>query len=208
MINSSKGISAVDVNETELVESAKNDPAAFGELYELYYSRILNYAYRHVYNISDAEAITSNTFFNVLRSLHKFQPRTTFRAWIYHIVSNEIKMFWRSGENRRNRELNFYNELKLNNEYCNISGSCGEADGEEQQYLYTNLYESLNTLQKKYRQVLILRYFEDLNYCEIAHVMGMRDGTVKSLIHRGREKLRKIIDTKLQHFNEHSISTK
>jgi RNA polymerase sigma-70 factor (ECF subfamily) len=190
-IIASKGISAADENETELVESAKTDPEAFGELYELYYSRILNFIFRHGINVYDAETITSNTFFNVLRSIPKFKCRTTFRAWIYHIAANEIKMFWRSKENRRKRELNYYNELDLNNEYGDISENCGETDSGEQQYLYTNLYESLNILQEKYRHVLILRYFEGLSYCEIAHVMGIREGTVKSLIHRGLERLRK-----------------
>lgn len=56
-------------SEAELVQRAKDDPAAFGQLYEAHYSRILNYIYRSVLNVAVAEELTSNTFFKALRAL-------------------------------------------------------------------------------------------------------------------------------------------
>ena len=88
-------------DETELVERAKTEPQAFGQLYELYYSRILNYIYRRTLDVALAEELTSNTFFNALRALPGYDNRGKFGAWLYRIAGNEIRLNWRAKRNRR-----------------------------------------------------------------------------------------------------------
>lgn len=61
--------------DSDLIERAKSDPDAFGELYELYYGRILNYVYRRIPDIATAKELTSNSFFNVLKALPKYQKK-------------------------------------------------------------------------------------------------------------------------------------
>src|SRR6266851_8577710 len=80
--------------ETELVQRAKHDPAAFGELYEAHYQSILNYLYRRTLSVTVAEELTSNTFFKALRGLPGFhpQPQIRFRSWLYRIATNEARM--------------------------------------------------------------------------------------------------------------------
>ncbi len=180
--------------ECDLIERAKSDPDSFGELYELYYSRILNYTYRRIPDIGVAEEITSNTFFHVLKALPKYRQKTTFRAWIYRIATNEIKMYWRSSKNRREREQDYHIIIDIDRIFFLLHEIESEDEREEKKRLFLKLHESLDAIPEKYRNVLILRYFEELKYDEIARVIGKRVGTVKSLAHRGLKRLRDLLE--------------
>ncbi len=180
--------------EDELVERAKSDPRAFSELYELYYSRILNYMYRRILDVRIAEELTSNTFFNVLKALPEYRQKTSFRAWIYRIATNEIKMYWRSIKNRLKRENDFYETVQRDRVYFSSPDIEIEEEQEEYMRLFAQLYKSLDFLPERYRSVLVLRYFESLSYNEIAQVLGKRVGTVKSLVHRGLKRLRVLME--------------
>ncbi len=184
--------SAEDMAESELVERAKSDRDAFGQLYEIYYSRILNYAYRSIMDVATAEEITSNTFFHALRAIHGYTRKTSFRAWIYRIATNEVKMHWRSDRNRRVREERYHSEPDSPDIYFTLPDVETEEERRERMRTFICLRKMLETLPAKYRDVLVLRYFEELPYHEISRVLGKREGTVKSLVHRGIDRLRQL----------------
>ncbi len=115
-------------SESELVERAKSNPEAFGEIYELYYSRILNYIYRRVMDIETAEDLTSKTFFNALHALPNYRQRSSFRAWLYRIATNEMKMHWRSDKNQRMHERDF----QIKNEIDHVYFISPEIEAEEE----------------------------------------------------------------------------
>ena len=192
--------------EDALVERAKSDPEAFAALYDLYYSKILNYLFRRVYDADIAEDLTSCTFFSILKALPKYRKKTSFRSWIYRIATNEMNMFLRSRKNRMSRERNFHTANSLDRVYFPVSESEIEEDAREKMLLYRKLNDSLEKLPDKYRTVLVLKYFENLRYDEIAHVTRKRVGTVKSLVHRGLKRLRGILDSETQLFSDRCIS--
>jgi len=188
------GLGACD-SETELVERAKTQPQAFGRLYELHYGRILNYVYRRTLDVAVAEEVTSNTFFNALRALPRYNSRGKFAAWLYRIASNEIKLKRRSQRDGREGNAQWREAL------CRISfplrdvGAPEDVDNQEdaegKMREFAQLHEALSCLPEKYQTVLALRYFEAMPYDEIADVLGKKIGTVKSLIHRGLERLKR-----------------
>ncbi len=182
--------------ESELIEQAQKDPSAFGKLYDIYYSKILNYIYHRVLDIEIAEELTSNTFYNALKGIPKYRHRSSFRAWLYRIATNEINMFWRSKKNREAREKDFQYKNDLNDIYFNLPEIETKEERAEKMRLFYSLHESLNALPEKYHTVLVLRYFEGLKYEEIAKVVGKRVGTVKSLVHRGLKRLRVLFNGK------------
>ena len=169
--------------EMELVARAKAQPQAFGQLYELYYGKILNYVYRRTLDMTLAEEITSNTFFNALRALPGYDNRGKFRAWLYSIAGNEIKLHWRAMRGRRE------GDCRWREEFARIrfsdSQSTAVEDVEERMEQFTRLHDAISRLPERYQEVLSLRYFEGMSYDEVADVLGKRIGTVKSLIHRG-----------------------
>src|SRR4029078_11095457 len=84
--------------ERELVEQAKNDPAAFEELYSRYYGRIFAFSYRRVQARELAEDITSDVFMRALGGLQKFTWQgVSFSAWLYRIANNRITDQFRRG---------------------------------------------------------------------------------------------------------------
>lgn len=176
--------------EAELVERAKTSRQAFGELYERYYSRILNYIYRCTLNVAVAEELTSNTFFKALQGLSRYRHRGVFAAWLYRIATNEVRMHWRVENKRRARERNPQWLDDLERVYFAPQARESAEQRRERMSRYARLHEALRKLPQRYQTVLVLRFFEELSYDEIAKVAGKRLGTVKSLIHRGLKRLR------------------
>jgi RNA polymerase sigma-70 factor (ECF subfamily) len=178
-----------DVDEAELVERAKTSPLAFGQLYDLYYEKILGYVYRRTLDATVAEELTSNTFFNALRALPAYEHRGRFAAWLYRIATNEIKI------RRRNLLIRGESIDRWRNELGRVhfasNGLDGEEDAEEKMRAFAQLHEALCRLPDKYQVVISLRYFEAMPHAEIAEVLGKRLGTVKSLLHRGLQQLKR-----------------
>lgn len=195
-------VSEENLTESELVERAKSDPEAFGQLYEANYSTILNYIYRRTLNVEVAEDLTANTFFKALRALPGFRQRATFRAWLYGIATNEIRKFRRSAWRRRKAEENLCWEKKLQRVNFASNQRMDLADREERMWQHALLDESFATLPDRYQTVLSLRYFENLHYREIAEAMGKRVGTIKSMLHRGLERLRSQMKKKSATFSQ------
>lgn len=176
-------------DEQKLVERAKTQPQAFGQLYELYYSKMLNYVYRRTLDVAVAEELTSNTFFNALRALPGYDDRGKFGAWLYRIASNEIRL------NRRAKRRRRESDCRWREEFGRIRFAASQAipseDVEEKMLQFARIHDALSCLPERYQTVLALRYFEGLSYDEVADVLGKKIGTVKSLIHRGLERLKR-----------------
>lgn len=184
------------VDEAELVRRAKTLPHAFGQLYELYYGRILGYAYRRTLDAAVAEELTSNTFFNALRALPQYDDRGHFGAWLFRIATNEIRAHRRAASSRRKSNHRWRDEL---GRVCFASQEPESGqDPEEKMRTFAQLHEALCRLPDRYQVVISLRYFEAMPYAEIAEVLGKRLGTVKSLVHRGLEQLRRQYRHELQ----------
>lgn len=175
-----------NVDDAALVERAKVDSVAFGELYELHYSAILNYLYRRTLSVALAEELTSNTFFKALRGLaaYRSRPGVPFRAWLYRIATNEAGMH---GRNRSVRGVT--QALPDDRDPARIAFVWPETDSSEaagaKQAQFALVHQALNRLPDIYRTVLMLRYFESLAHEEIAAILEKPIGTVKSLVHRG-----------------------
>jgi RNA polymerase sigma-70 factor (ECF subfamily) len=192
-VESSTPASPLD-EETQLVERAQNDPAAFGDLYEAHYQTILNYLYRRTLSVTVAEELTSNTFFKALQGLPGFHPRPgiRFRSWLYQIATNEARMHWRSHKGRRETPL-----LSDENELSRIIFVWPETETpeivREKQQRYIMVHQALGRLPEPFQAALTLRYFEGLGHDEIATILCKPTGTIKSLVHRGLAKLARVM---------------
>ena len=179
-------------SDDELVVLAVRKPELFGELYDRYYGRILNYAYRRVFDVVLAEEITSSTFFKALRGLRGYDLRGKFGAWLYRIAGNEIRLHWRA----RRRRL--ANQGEWRKEYGRVRFAAGADESaeqiEEQARAFARVHAALRELPERYQTALALRYFEGMSYEEVAEVMERKVGSVKSLVHRGLKRLGRKLD--------------
>lgn len=178
--------------EKDLIERAKNSSEAFGELYDIYYDQIFGYALRHTADIDVAKDITSAVFFKALKSIKKFRWQgVQLSHWLYRIANREIVDRYNKGK----REVRYGH---------NTSGLLETHDVREEMVLgreelrkhddYLDLQSYISKLPSKYQEVITLSYFEDMDMGEIARILRKPEGTVKSLLHRGIDRLRKMME--------------
>jgi RNA polymerase sigma-70 factor (ECF subfamily) len=171
--------------ETEilLVEAAQIDPERFGALFEIYYPKILNYAYHRTLDRALAEEITSDTFLKALAAIRSCKQKDKFRAWLFRIATNEIKMTWRAQGNAP--ALQSVSSLSPETVEFSARENLSAEDKWIQFEQYAAIHQILKSLPFKYQTVLYLRFFNDFSYEEIAEIENIRLGTLKSLLHRG-----------------------
>jgi len=169
-----------------LAAAAQTDKEAAERLYDKYYSQVLDYIYHSILDGAVAEDLTSNVFLAAFRQLAQYRRRQVpFRAWLFRIAINEVRMHWR----RKKRFKIFGLQQDGNDQAAESSAGDNIADAEE----YLLLYKALSELRIKYRTVIILRYFEGKTIAEISEITDKKVGTVKSQLHRGLARLQDIL---------------
>ena len=177
--------------ESLLVQQAKSDPGAFGQLYRQYVKRIYNYHYRHTSNVAEAEDLTSNTFYRALRSITQYNEKgASFQAWIFRIAHNLVVNWYRDRSRHPTVSIEdvppMFSEEDAPHDYIESS--------EDIQYLL-NIFKKLPEARKT---LLILKFVEDMTNYEIATVLGRTEGAIKALYHRTLLNLRQQMAKKLE----------
>jgi len=180
--------------ERELVERARHDAESFGQLYDQNYGRIFGYVLRRTASVTVAQDVTSDVFFKAMKNLGRLHWQgVPFSAWLYRIASREIANHYR----KTGREAAHVMQPTRDGEPKGNPLSVEVAQAEDiliRHEEYLSLHETITRLPLKYQEVITLRFFEDRRIKEIAQIMGKREGTVKSLLHRGLERMRNLMD--------------
>lgn len=164
-------------DDLQLVAWAKEDRAAFGELYARYVNRIYNYVYYRTGNHQDAEDLTSRVFFKVLAHIDKYTDRgVPFSAWLYRIAHNQVANWHRDRSRRRVVPLD---DFMFDSEPQEAPEAMTESSEEE-----ARLLELIRTLPPERQQLLVLKFVERLSNAEIGAIMNRTEGAIKSLYHR------------------------
>lgn len=179
------------MDEREIIERVlAGDNDAFGLLVEAYQTRVYNLALRLCGNRDDAFDLAQESFFRAWRSLSGFQFESSFSTWLFRLCSN-ICLDWLRAKKRR----------------PTVSMSTVDDEGEESQLELPDpgkspeelllaaeereaLARAMNQLPVEYREILTLRAIQDLSYTEIAEILKIKEGTVKSRLSRARLALR------------------
>jgi RNA polymerase sigma-70 factor (ECF subfamily) len=177
-----------DCNEVDLVERAKTDPAAFGELYTRYINRIYNYVYYRTGNHYDAEDLTAKVFFQALRYLPNYEQRgLPFAAWLYRIAHNLVANWHRD---RSRRKVISLDRLAVIAHWRGMGPFEHTAKSEQ----HAALLDAVRDLPDDRQQLLILKHIERLPNAQIGDIMGRSEGAIKSLYHRTLVSLRQALD--------------
>ncbi len=173
--------------ERDLVRRAQEgDRRAFGELVEVHQVFAYNVALRAVDNSQDAEDIVQEAFIRAWRSLAGFRADARFRTWLYRIV---INLCYSQLPGLR-KEVTRLDAPNGQERFPDRSlGADPEARMETKQVL-EYLQEQIKGLPGQYQILLLLRHQESCSYAEIAEIMDLPLGTVKTGIHRARKKLK------------------
>jgi len=175
-------------SEADLVKRAQHNREAFGELYEIHYQRIFNYALKRTASVQLSLDITSVTFLKAMNQISKYRWRDIpFAAWLYRIASNEINDYYRK-EGRRNISMDKISDLADTADYADEVNQAEEELSKHEEFLL--LHKKLAELPSMYQEVITLKFFEKKKIRDIVKILGKKEGTIKSLLHRGIEKLR------------------
>ena len=163
--------------EAVLVEQAKEDPHAFGALYERYVDRIYSYIYYRTGNQQDAEDLTARTFHKALDHIGRFDNRgVPFSAWLYRIAHNLVANWHRDRSRRR--------ELVLEDQAHLPYGSGSPERLAEASEARDALLSAIRQLPDDRQQLILLKFSDALPNAQIGAIIGRSEGAIKSLYHR------------------------
>jgi RNA polymerase sigma factor (sigma-70 family) len=186
--------------EQLLVKEAKINNESFVRLYNYYYPKILGYCFRRTLDLNLSKDLTSETFLKAFTGIGKYQWRgIPFSAWLFRIASNEMNML--------NRKMKYHPDslvsLKESGVFDGVfditdKASLIEEKNELEKQLqqsedFINIQRKLLLLPVKYQEVIALKYFEEKSIKEIVEILEIKEGTIKSLLSRGIEKLKYLV---------------
>lgn len=174
--------------DEDIVGDAIAQKEAFALLVHRYQERLARYLRRlGVFRREDIEDVLQNVFLKTYRNLNEFDRSLKFSSWIYRITHNEAMSFFRSTTSRPEGHVIDDAELVLEQLQ-------GHDDTSMQAELGLNseqLSQALKKLEPKYRDVIVLRFFEDREYADISDILHIPIGTVATLLSRAKTRLRK-----------------
>lgn len=177
-----------DINERKLVEQAQKEPQAFAVLYDRYVARIFKYVQRQVQDEMVAQDVTAVTFEKALQHIRRYEVQdSSFSAWLYRIAHNELMSHY-----RRQKLLS---PLK----WFGQTEGRGTETAVAQREQHSHLHQALHQLSAKDRDIIYLRYFEELASEEVAEILGCSTQNVYLRLHRALKRLQQQLEkTKFQ----------
>ncbi|OJX39875.1 MAG: hypothetical protein BGO78_13960 [Chloroflexi bacterium 44-23] len=161
------------LHETSLVQTARVDPKAFGELYQLYVERVFRYLYSRLRNVHDAEDVTAQTFMAAFESLPKLRDDHQFASWLFTIARNKAMDHFRHVK---------YTDSDLDGTHAHLKYDSLSVVIQSEQS--ASLAKLIQDLPEQDRELLRLRFLAEMSFPEIGRMLHRKEDTVKKSIYR------------------------
>ncbi|MEI7512091.1 MAG: sigma-70 family RNA polymerase sigma factor [Candidatus Uhrbacteria bacterium] len=176
--------------DEEIVAASLVRREAFGLLVNRYQDRLTRYIRRlGVSRSEDIEDVLQDVFLKAYRNLNDFDQGLRFSSWIYRIAHNTAMSFFRAKRVRPEGMLVDDGEEAL----AHVKSDLNIEIEAERNCDAEQLRAALGILDAKYRDILVLRYFEQRDYGEISDILQIPEGTVATLIHRAKKRLHDVL---------------
>jgi len=173
--------------DLDLARAASKDGIAFSELYRRHFRRVYGYHLMRTGNVDDAQDLTSQTFLAALESIHRFDGRGSFAAWLMGIAHHKMAQHYR--KKRPEADLEAGENMP--------SPLYHPEDLAQQRGLMRQVGQALRRLTPERAEAFVLRTFGGLSAAETAQVLSKSEGAVKMLVHRALQDLRQLLDVEL-----------
>ena len=168
--------------DDDLVLRARTEADALGRLYELYYERIFRFCVHRLFNKEIAEDVTSTVFLEVARGIRTFAGQTeqNFQNWLYAIAVNQANAYIRKTSRRK----------KLLAEAAGSMTASGNNTDKSSELDWPRLYAAILKLKPEHQTIVTLRFFENLQFAQIAQILHIKEATLRVKLHRILNELR------------------
>ena len=165
-------------------------------LVNAYSKRIFNMSYQFVGSYQEAEDLTQDIFLKLYNSLAKYDFKKNFTAWLLTLAKNHLIDQYRKTKWEKKTRDNFDDYYLTSDTFENPEEEAVKKENRK------TIWEGINNLSSEIRMAVILRDIQGKKYVEIAEIMSLPLGTVKSRVNRGRLQLAKILKEKKERRNE------
>jgi RNA polymerase sigma-70 factor (ECF subfamily) len=198
-----RGQNSVDTHREEdaLLEALRRGAdEAYESLIDRYQQPVYNLVYRFLDDPSDTADVVQEVFLKIFRNITSFRGNSSLKTWIYRIAFNEAYNHRRWFTRHKRQEVALDKEEESGLCYQDTLRDTGRSafDLVADRQTQALIEEALGTLNPTFRAAVVLRDIEELSYEEIAEVLGISLGTVKSRILRGREALKGALASRLK----------
>lgn len=160
--------------------AARSDPQGFAPLYEHYFADIFRFILRRAQNRDLTADLTQQTFLKAMLALAKYQPRgLPFRAWLYRIALNEVRMHWRKKK-----------EVLIDISFREVKGLSEEMGLDLDEPEIQRLTQAMSKLDDQRARLIELRYMDGMSFAELGQVLGIGEDAAKMRTHRVLAQLR------------------
>ena len=174
-----------DYMKTLIQKAARGDEVAFEQLVKEHQNLVYNAALRLCGNREDAMDISQETFIKAWRAIGKFRFECSFSTWIYRIAVNTAKDYVK-------RESSMPHGVEIS-EICDVLMDDSPDETAIKNDRINALKSAMDKLSLEHKEIIVLRDIEGYSYEEIASMLSLERGTVKSRINRARSALRKLL---------------
>lgn len=171
--------------KTAVHKAQKGDQAAFAWLVEAYQGPVYRLALRMGLSPADAEEAAQNAFLAAWRGLPSFRGEAKFSTWLYRLASNAAVDVLR-------REKKYENQWDIE-DLQQPDAAPSPQEQVERQDTQQAVRAAMAALSAEFRQVLVLRYLQEMSYQEISQALALPEGTVKSRINRAKGQLKALL---------------
>lgn len=170
--------------EGDLINLAqKGDEQAFGEIYDIWATKVYRFVYVKVKNAHTAEDLTSEVFLKAWEKIHQYKPQkdAKFSTWLYTVARNTIIDYYRAN---KNSEISFEDLPEI-----------ADLEGDEPYREAGELEQALTKLPAEYEKVLRLRFVEGYPISKVAQLMRKKEDNIRAITSRALKKLREVLTT-------------
>ncbi len=196
---------SINIDDSVLVrQSQSGDTVATERLILKYQNRIYNVILKMCGNSDDAAELTQETFVKVIEGIDKFKGRSSFYTWLFRIAVNLTLNHCQRNARRMMRSLDAEEQdpdgtaRQTLKDFLSDDGAADPAVVAQSRELCAAAKKSLLQLDEPQRAVVVLRDIEGMSYAEIADVLNVELGTVRSRLSRARSRLREILEAMLK----------
>jgi len=169
-------------------EFLQGNESSFNRLVLKHQKRVFNIIYAILSNYEETNEAAQDVFVSVYRSLKNFRKESNFATWLYRIAVNQARN--RYNKVKRIARVTYSIDDPIYAEEGEIERSIPDTNTAvnelEKKELNRKISDSISQIPMKYKEVVILRDVEGMDYMEIQNVTGLNEGTIKSRLHRGR----------------------